>query len=67
MLIRRIDNFASAPVVAHVPDMQAAREYLEGLGKVLAFEVDHFAGGADALVMPRGFSVPDQFSVEVVS
>lgn len=51
--------------VADVASYDAARRYLAEMGKIVAFDMDTAIGGADALVIPHGARVADQYAVSI--
>jgi hypothetical protein len=65
MRINRIDGH-TATEVAKVDTYKDARAYLARIGRVLFFDLDTAAGGADALIQPHGSRFTQQFAIEVL-
>lgn len=65
MNIYKVLGATSREKVAEAASYAAARAYLAKLGQVIVFDLDTFAGGADALVVPHGSRFADQYDIGI--
>lgn len=65
MNIYRVQSLTSRQKIAEVSSYQEARSYLSKIGDLIAFEGDTAAGGADALVIPHGSRIAEQFDIGI--